>query len=49
MRSHFPSRIIGPDTRMNSDLVIFEGRDVYVGVDEDNLNVNAVVAASIVP
>ena len=30
-------------------MVIFEGRDVYVGVDEHNLNVNAVVAASYVP
>ena len=34
---------------IDRDLVIFEGRDMYVGVDEDNLNVNGVVAASYVP
>ena len=49
MTSNFPSRIRGQDTRIDTDLVRFEGRDVYVGVDEDNLNVNAVVAASCVP
>ena len=45
MRSNFPSRITGRDIPRYPDLVIFEGRDVYVGVDEHNLNVNAVVAA----
>ena len=49
MTSNFPSRIRGQDTRMDTDLVRFEGRDVYVGVDEHHLNVNAVVAASYVP
>ena len=45
MRSHFPSTNIGRSTRIGPDLVIFEGRGVYVGVDEHNLNVNAVVGA----
>ena len=45
MTSNFPSRITGRHTRINPDLVIFEGRDVYVGVHEHNLNVNAVVQA----
>ena len=49
MTSNFPSRTRGQDTRIDTDLVIFEGRDVYFGVDEHNLNVNAVVAASYVP
>ena len=49
MRSNFPSRITGRDIIVSPDLVIFEGRDVYVGVHEHNLNVNAVVAASYVP
>ena len=41
--------IIGRHVSIDRDLVIFEGRDVYVGVDEDNLNANGVVAASYVP
>ena len=48
MRSNFPSMIIGRDVRIkrsNPDVVIFESRDVYVGVHEHNLNVNAVVTA----
>ena len=46
MRSNFPSRITGRDILPRyPDLVIFEGRDVYVCVHEHNLNVNAVVAA----
>ena len=49
MRSNFPSRITGRDIPRYPDLVIFEGRDVYVGVHEHNLNVNAVAAASCVP
>ena len=49
MTSNFPSRIRGQDTRIDTDLVRFEGRDVYAGVDEHSLNANAVVAASYVP
>ena len=49
MTSNFPSRTRGQHTRIDTDLVIFEDRDVYVGVGEHNLNVNAVVVASYVP
>ena len=45
MRSHFPSTSIGRDTRINPDVIIFENRDVYVGVHEHSLNVNADVTA----
>ena len=46
MRSNFPSMVIvGRDTRINPNVMIFQSRDVYVGVHEDNLNVNAVVTA----